>query len=403
MQAQYTSMSKILHWLVAGLIVLQFVLASLAENADDAGLALRQLALLANHKSVGISILALAIVRLAWRLAVAPPDLPQTMVRWQLVAARVSHGLLYALIFLLPISGWLMSSASAFSVSWFNLVQLPDFVLPDPVLKEWLKGIHELLGKMLFVLACIHILAALKHHFIDKDPVLRRMTSPFSIALFVAVITAGVATLTTVAPVDGDDAAPEQDTGIAVPAPREAVIEAAVVAPTAPADLPIWQINHADSFIRFTADQAGASFDGAWQDWSAELRFDSERLEDSSFDVSIRSAAVSTGDAERDATLADPEWFDTARFPVAYYRAGRFTRLADGGFSADGELTIKGAATPVSLQFTVENIAGERVLLGTADLLRLELGVGTGEWQDTAWIADEVRVSVRVRAAVPEL
>ncbi|MDA1064503.1 MAG: cytochrome b, partial [Proteobacteria bacterium] len=153
---RYHSFSQFLHWAIAGLIVLQFILANLAEGAADSGSALRELALLANHKSVGITVLALVIVRLMWRVKKPPPALPATMDQWQILASHISHWALYGLIILIPVSGWLMSSASAYSVSWFNLFQLPDFVAPDPGLKELFKETHELLGKLLFVVAVVH-------------------------------------------------------------------------------------------------------------------------------------------------------------------------------------------------------------------------------------------------------
>ncbi|MDH4125715.1 MAG: cytochrome b/b6 domain-containing protein [Gammaproteobacteria bacterium] len=400
-------MSKILHWLVAGLIVLQFILANLAERAEDAGLDLQQLALLANHKSVGISIFMLALLRLAWRKLAPPPELPASMPHWQMLAARISHYLLYTLIILMPISGWLMSSASAYPVSWFKLLQLPDLVAPDAALKESFRVIHQLLGKLLVILASVHILAALKHHFIDKDAVLRRMTSPISMTLFLVVIAAGAATLGRVGnpgAVEKSPAVDEAETVIETPPTVAEPLEEPVPEPVVVrADLPGWQIDHSDSYIHFTASQAGAEFDGAWPNWSAQLRFAGDRLLDSSFDVSIRTAEVSTGDADRDAALADPEWFDAANFPEAYYRASRFTQLEDGSFTADGELFIKGVATPVLFRFSVETNGDDRVLTGSAELLRLELGLGTGEWADTEWVGNEVRVNVRVHASVSGL
>jgi cytochrome b561 len=141
--SHYTPTAKLLHWLVAGMIVVQFVLAQLADNAPSD---LRELALLANHKSVGITILVVAMVRVAWRLLHTPPALPATMPRWQVTASAISHWSLYALLFAVPVTGWLMSSASAYSVSWFNLFQLPDFVSPNPDLKDVFEEIHEIVA-----------------------------------------------------------------------------------------------------------------------------------------------------------------------------------------------------------------------------------------------------------------
>ncbi len=171
----YTSTAKLLHWLVASLVVVQFVLANLAERAEDADDLVRELALFANHRSVGITILALIIIRLLWRWRNPPPPLPDSVPRWQVIASRISHWSLYGILLVMPISGWLMTSAADVSVSWFGLVDLPDFVSPDHERHEFFEGIHELLTKLLFVIASLHILAALKHGLFDKDGVLQRM------------------------------------------------------------------------------------------------------------------------------------------------------------------------------------------------------------------------------------
>ncbi len=171
----YTAPAKLLHWLVASLVVVQIVLANLAERAEDADDLVSELALFANHRSVGITILALIIIRLLWRWRNPPPPLPETVPQWQLMASRVSHYSLYTILLVMPISGWLMTSAADVSVSWFGLVDLPDFSAPNHDREEFYEGIHELLATLLFVIASLHILAALKHRLFDKDGVLQRM------------------------------------------------------------------------------------------------------------------------------------------------------------------------------------------------------------------------------------
>lgn len=161
-----------LHWLVAALIVGQFVLAEWAEGLP---LGIEKLQVLANHKSFGITILALAVLRLVWRLVARPPALPSSVPRWQQRASAATHWALYGLIFALPLSGWAFSSAANFPVSWFNLFELPNLVAPDEQLAEQIEDVHELLGKVLFVLALVHVAAALKHQFMDRDGVLLRM------------------------------------------------------------------------------------------------------------------------------------------------------------------------------------------------------------------------------------
>lgn len=173
----YTTTAKLLHWLVASLVAVQFVLVNLAERAEDADDLVSELSLFVNHRSVGITILALIIFRLLWRWRNPPPPLPEIVPRWQLMASRVSHYSLYGILLIMPISGWLMSSAADVSVSWFGLVNLPDFVAPNHDREEFFEEIHELLATLLLVIASLHILAALKHGLFDKDGVLQRMWS----------------------------------------------------------------------------------------------------------------------------------------------------------------------------------------------------------------------------------
>ena len=168
---RYGFVAQGLHWTIAGLVVVQVVLAQIA---DDLPVGLDRLALMARHKSVGITILALAVIRLAWRLIDRPPP-PPPMPRWQLAAARLNHAAFYLLLLAMPLSGWLMSSASNFPVSWFGLFQLPDFVRPDEGLEDLLGDVHETLATALVTLAVLHVVAALKHQFIDRDGLLLRM------------------------------------------------------------------------------------------------------------------------------------------------------------------------------------------------------------------------------------
>ena len=168
---RYGSVAQTLYWLIVVLLIVQ---VTLGKIADDLPLGLERLITLARHKSFGITILALALIRLAWRLFNRPPP-PPPMPGWQRAAANLSHAGLYFFLFAMPVTGWLMSSANNYPVSWFGLVQLPDFVAPDRGLAHDLEDVHETLANVLLVLAGVHVLAALKHQFIDRDGLLYRM------------------------------------------------------------------------------------------------------------------------------------------------------------------------------------------------------------------------------------
>ena len=170
--ARWGSLAQLLHWLIVVLVIAQVALASLAA---DLPLGLKKLAMLARHKSVGITILALVLARLAWRSFNPTPALPSTLRPYEKVLAHGTHAALYVLLILLPLSGWIMSSARNFAVSWFNLLQLPNLVAPNQRLYQAMISTHHVLAWILGGIVTVHVLAALKHHFVLKDDVLRRM------------------------------------------------------------------------------------------------------------------------------------------------------------------------------------------------------------------------------------
>jgi cytochrome b561 len=169
---RWGAVAQLLHWVIVALIITQFTLATLFDDLPSGA---RKLALLARHKSVGITILMLAILRLLWRRTNPIPPLPDTLKPWERRLARLTHALLYALLFAVPLAGWTMSSARGFPVSWFGFFTLPDLVPKNKALYELLVTTHGVLAWTLGVVAIIHMLAALKHHFVLKDDVLRRM------------------------------------------------------------------------------------------------------------------------------------------------------------------------------------------------------------------------------------
>ena len=131
------------------------------------------------HKWAGVTILALSAARLLWRLAHRPPALPAHveagMPAWPRNAHHGTHFLLYLVFFAVPLSGWAYSSAAGFPIVWFGMLSLPDFVSPDKALAEVLKPLHHYTAYGLAALVVLHVAAALKHQFVDRDGLLLRM------------------------------------------------------------------------------------------------------------------------------------------------------------------------------------------------------------------------------------
>ena len=169
---RYGAVAQALHWLIVALVLVQVTTALLAH---DMPFGPHKADMLARHKSFGMTILMLMVLRLVWRLANSVPPLPAALKSYERGLAHVSHYLLYVLLFAMPLSGWIMSVAKNYPVSWFHLFTWPNPVAPGKQLAESMEDVHLTLAWILGGIVTIHILAALRHHFVLKDNVLRRM------------------------------------------------------------------------------------------------------------------------------------------------------------------------------------------------------------------------------------
>jgi len=169
---RYSTPAIVLHWLVALLI---FVAFPLGLYMADLPLSPEKLKLFSYHKWIGVTVFMLAGLRVVWRLTQKPPPLPASVAGWQRRASAVAHGLLYLLILVIPISGWLMSSAKGVQTVWFGVLPLPDLIGKDKALGHLLEEVHETLNYTLLALVALHVAGALQHHFIERQPFLQRM------------------------------------------------------------------------------------------------------------------------------------------------------------------------------------------------------------------------------------
>lgn len=168
---RYTLPAVALHWLLALLILGTF---SVGLYMADLPRSPERSQLFDWHKSFGLLILALSMLRLAWRAThQPPPDLSAPS--WQITLAHRTHQLMYLLFFAVPLLGWAHSSAAGASIVWFGLVHMPALLGPDKALAEITESLHALAADGLLVLVGLHVAAALKHHWIDRDGLLRRM------------------------------------------------------------------------------------------------------------------------------------------------------------------------------------------------------------------------------------
>lgn len=172
MNTHYNAVAKSLHWLMAllilGMLALGFFMTGLPLSPD-------KLQYYAWHKWAGVTVFMLVWLRLAWRLTFPPPPLSADLSNVVKLSAHAGHWALYALMVVIPLTGWLMSSAKGFQTVWFGVLPLPDLMAKDKALGEQLAQLHGALNVGLLLLMAGHAGAALWHHLVQKDNTLRRM------------------------------------------------------------------------------------------------------------------------------------------------------------------------------------------------------------------------------------
>ena len=173
MKARYNGMAMGLHWLVALLLVSQFALGWYLEGIPRGVPARGYFVNL--HKSTGLLIALVILVRIGWRLTHRPPPLPYSMPRWQQQVANGTHFLLYVFMLLMPVAGYIASNFSKFGINFFNTLKLAPWGPEDKQLYAFFSQMHGISSWVLLALVLVHVLAAFKHAIVDRDTILYRM------------------------------------------------------------------------------------------------------------------------------------------------------------------------------------------------------------------------------------
>ena len=414
----YTGGAILLHWLIALMILGLFASGLWMADAinDDSQ---RQLAftIYQIHKSFGLTVLALTVLRIVWRLLHPVPPLPDGMSGVERFGAHASHLAFYALMLAMPLSGWAMVSVSPSSVAtfYFELFQVPHLpVLVDlgikakETLEPMLKNAHAWLAYGAMALLILHVLAALKHHFVNRDAVLARMVPGVSPRAMVSEprhqrVSFAAWRLALSALLIGGTAASVW--GLAtLQAERASATSQGLAASelTAPAETggaaTSWGVIAAESAIKFSGSNAGSPFEGEFKEWKALINFDPAALDQSEIVVIINVASATIGSERDDASMKEPDWFNVAEFPKATYTADRFEAAEAGGYIAKGMLTIRGVEKPVDLPFDL-TIDGDRAEASASLVIdRVAFGVGASADPSGAFVSLEIPLEIAVAA-----
>ncbi|MFK8078922.1 MAG: cytochrome b/b6 domain-containing protein [Granulosicoccus sp.] len=372
-ERRYGDVAVIFHWLIAffiiGLVVVGKYMVGLEPN-DPVRFELTQW-----HKSFGLTVLLLSVLRLVWRFTHRPPPDPDSVPQWQQRIAATVHVLLYGLLFVIPITGWIMSSASPLNIDTvlFNVItipHLPPFAdLPNKAqIAESFHEYHELAGNLLILLLLAHVGAALKHHFIDKDTILVRMLPNWASNAFKGKLTVLgiliVSASTTLYLYAGTS--------------NEAALLAA-----------------GESEVSFIADVTGDQTPGSFADSTVTASINTQAPDNSSIVAVVNTSTLSSENAQVEGSLPDPEWFDVAAYPEARFDSTAITANADGTFQVDGNLTIKANTQTISFPMSLTDEDDKQVARGEFTIDRREFNIGMDSQPTDEYVGFNVTIRFR--------
>ena len=407
---RYSLGAILLHWLIAAALVFQIVFAESLEGPRGPDLFARyQL-----HKSVGISILLLSVLRLGWRF-VAPRPAPVAGPKWAMTLSGLVHFGFYVFMIAAPVTGWIIVSTSKIKVDTLLFGSIPWPHLPVPA--SWgepAEFLHHFMPNVAIALLVLHVAGALRHQYLLGTPILARMLPGGQGKAIGALVTAAAIMLGGV--VLGKVIDPKG----AVAPTKVAAVSAEPVTATAPQAAPMaaedkpeaedeaadeeadaaprnWVVAKGGS-LGFSARWNGEPVDGRFTRWTASILFSPDALDTSKIDVSIDLGSVDTGDGQRDGTLTGSDFFDTGKFAKATYRASKFKALGGNRYRADGTLTLRGVSKSVPLNFTLDINNDKARAKGSETIDRTRFGVGQGDYASTTEIAGPVAVRFDLQA-----
>ena len=422
----YSAGAIALHWITAAAFAFQIGLGwRMGAPRGPQTFAVFQL-----HKSVGVTILLLTLIRVGWRLSHRPPPYPATLRPIDAALARGVHAIFYLLLLGLPLSGWLMVSSSKVAVPTFLYGMLPWPHVPGvatldaahkAMINDAAKRTHLLLVWTALAAIALHVAGALKHQLLESGAYLRRMTllpPRFLTAAGLLIVISLIALFVLgrsihLSPIALPEAkrAPEpvrpairasDSPPAAAPAPVPIAPPRSLEEVRAPTPEPVepagWTVRKAESALRFHSAWSQGPIDGGFGTWRADIRFDPAALDRSTVRVMIDMASVTAADNDQQSALPENDWFAVGLHPTATWTSTAIRHLGGDRYRADGTLALRGVSRPLPLIFTLRIAKTVATMHGSASIDRTAFGVGQGEWSSTADVPALVSVSVAIKA-----
>ena len=356
----YHGVAIALHWLIALLIVGLLIAGNIMVRLDEADPLRYQLTQW--HKSFGVLVLLLASLRLLWRLTHRPPPLPGHLAAWEVHAAGAAHLLLYLAMLVIPLSGWIMVSASPLEIPTllFNGLpwpHLPPFdTLPNKAeVSKLFATIHEWSAWILLALLLAHVGAALRHRFVLRDEVMQRMS-----------------------PRAGDG---RWRPGAGLFTLGFVVLLAGLIA-YGYGGFRSEPLAAGSSQVTFEFRLQGDLSEGAFTTTAVEMQLDSANPAASRLRATVDTASVTSGNSQIDSTLVAGDWFDVSNHPQAVFESDSFRAIDAQRYAVNGTLQIRGVTRDIEFTLNLDEGAETRQATGEFTVSRLDFGLGAESQAD---------------------
>ncbi|MEJ7933274.1 YceI family protein [Sphingobium sp. AN558] len=389
MPQRYSLAAIALHWLIAALLAFQISVGWALEDLGARGFSLFQL-----HKSVGISVLALTLLRVAIRYWKPRPARLEG--GWQGMLASAVHFGLYIFMIGAPLTGWALVSTARVKVPTliFGAIPLPH--LPLPIASHGAaESAHGLLAWVGIALFLLHVAGALRHHLLMRDGLIWRMMparNPVLLFALPALIVVGLVIGKAILPAPAKTQAPataimnEAEETLAPGTTENTAVNAADPADNAAVAVkdepigppPAWAVQPGGR-IGFSLGNGGEAISGSFGKWSAKIVMDPAHPQSADIKVMIDLASASVGDAYKDGMITGDEFFAVATHPTATFTAKGAEKAGTNAYRAAGTLNLKGLSKPQTIRFTLSGVGKTRKVSGSATVARGAFGVGNGD------------------------
>ena len=384
----YGRVARLFHWATAALILTAIPLGIVANRLpyDTAEALALKAQVFSLHKTLGVIVFFVALGRILWTLVETHPAPLHPDRRLELWLARLVHWMLYISLVAVPLTGWVHHAAvTGFAPIWWPFGQGLPFVPQSESVAQAAGAAHWVFTKLMIASILLHIAGALKHHVIDRDDTLRRMTRGINapatpipvrrsaLPLFAALVLFGIGA------------------GVAA-IPRGEPVTQAITAPQTPA-AGNWQVT--EGTLGFGVTQMGQSVTGSFATWTADITFDEAATDGThgSVTVTIDTGSLTLGSVTTQAKSAD--FFDTATYPQAIFTADILP--AASGYEANGTLTLRGTTVPVTLPFALTLDGDTALMTGQTNLDRRDFGMAAS-YSDEASVGFGVTIDVALTA-----